>query len=112
MTNTSKITQPNAIVRELANRVQKYYLKGLTQIEIAKLLDVSVRTVQRIQTAKEFRKSLTPVTESQRAKEMQQNGYTYPQNAKELKCSKAKVGYLLKKENECTTTKATNTELK
>lgn len=79
----------------IATKVYGYYVKGLTQIEIAKLLDISVRTVRRIQTAGNFRKSLILTAESERARALKAQGYTYAEIAKVLTCSKAKVSYLL-----------------
>lgn len=73
------------------SQVYKYYLLGLNNKEIAKLLDVSEKTIQRIIKNGNFKELSKPISISEKAKELREKGLTYTQIAKALKRSKTSI---------------------
>lgn len=73
------------------NKVYKYYLLGLNNKEIAKLLEVSEKTIQRIIKNGNFKELSKPVSISEKAKELRKKGLTYTQISKALKRSKTSI---------------------
>lgn len=66
------------------NRKQKafyYYSLGLNSKEIAKLLDISHRTIQGYMQREQWKKKLNPTPIKQRAYKLHKAGYTYKELA-------------------------------
>lgn len=81
---------------ELKSRIYGYYVKGLTYKEIAKLLDVSEKTVQRIAKAGNFKELATPATRKEKVAKLRNKGLSYEEIAKALQCSRTTVYYDLR----------------
>lgn len=77
--------------------IYKYYLLGLTNKEIAKLTDLSERTIQRVIKECHFKELATPQPIAERAQSLRAKGLTYVEIAKALKCSKTSVYNYLKR---------------
>lgn len=96
-TQTPKTTKPeidpnlSASKRAAIDQAYKYFLKGLKAWEIAKLLDVSERTVQRWIAENDFKVAAEPKTISERVFELSKKGLSYTTIAKALKVSKGTV---------------------
>ncbi len=75
----------------ITDRVVAYHHKGLTQKEIAKLLDLTPRTVQRYMKAAQCREATQTKTREQKALEMHTRGMSYAEIAKRLRVCKATV---------------------
>jgi transposase len=74
------------------SRIWKYYNMGLTCPEIARLMDLSTRTVQR--SLKEVKKDAQPrpiKARELKALELHRTGYSYTEIARRLKVSKTTV---------------------
>lgn len=65
------------INKELKQRAFNYYAKGLTAKEVAKLLDLSFRTVQNWQTDEKWTEKLNPDSIKQKCYELKNKGLTY-----------------------------------
>lgn len=72
-------------------KAYQYYLKGLTAAEIAILLNVSERTVQRWKTAFKFDGYSQPVGLQSRVVELRKKGMSYTAIAKALHISRSTV---------------------
>lgn len=95
------ITAPNLVDKgELICKAYKYYLKGLTARETAKLLNVSERTVQRWKSEHGFADIAQPKALQQRAVELKKSGLSYQEIARALKVSRSSVYNYLKKGKE------------
>lgn len=77
--------------------IYKYYLLGLTNKEIAKLTDLSERTIQRVIKECHFKELAKPQPIAERAQSLRAKGLTYVEIAKALKCSKTSVYNYLKR---------------
>lgn len=75
----------------IAEKVRKYYIKGLTAKEIGKLLDLSTRTIQRYIAAGKFNELTITKTVEQKAIEMHTQGLSYAEIAKRLRVNKTTV---------------------
>ena len=82
--------------RTKEKEVFRYFLLKLTNKEIAKLTDLSVRTIQRIIIDGKFKERLKPIPIAVKARELKDSGMTYVEVAKALKCSKTSVYNWLK----------------
>lgn len=69
----------------------KYYCMGLNSKEIAKLLDVSPRTIQHYMQSENWKEKRSPATIKQRAYEMFESGLKYEEIAKTLNVSKTTI---------------------
>ena len=69
---------------------------GLTAAEVAKLLDLNVRTVQKWQTEQQWTQKLNPNSVKSKCLEMQNKGMTYTQIAEIMQISKPTVYRYLK----------------
>ncbi len=78
-------------------RAYRDYLKGLTAIETAKLIDVSMRTVQRWTSEYGFKEKANPDTLQQRAARLYKQGFSYREIAATIQKSRTTVYYYLKK---------------
>jgi DNA invertase Pin-like site-specific DNA recombinase len=83
----------NTIQQQLTDKIRRYYAMGLTYAEIAKLLDIGKRTVQRYVSDNEINKDLkaAPKSTQQKAVELSAKGFTYSEIAKKLKVTKQTV---------------------
>lgn len=77
-------------------RAYRYYLKGLTAKETAKLIDVSPRTVQRWISEYGFKGKAHPDTLQQRAARLQKEGFSYREIAATIQKSRTTVYNYLK----------------
>ena len=79
--------------RELyEEKIKRYYTMGLTYCEIAKLLDVSSRTIQRHITANELKKEINePNNLQKKAFELSAKGFSYNEIADKLRVTKTTV---------------------
>lgn len=84
--------------RTKEHSVYRYCMLGLTNNEIAKLTDLSGRTVQRIIKAGKYRETIDPQPIAAKARNLKEKGLTYAEIAKALKCSKSSVYNYLKQE--------------
>ncbi len=92
MNSTQPTPSTPASIRE---RAYQYHVKGLTCAEIAKLLDLSPRTVERYSLAEKWRERANPQPLAERAKALQKQGFSYAQIARTLAVGKSTVyGYL------------------
>lgn len=82
------------------DQVYNYFLKGLTTREIAKLTELSERTVQRTIKDGQYREIAEPQPIAQRARDLREKGLTYTAIAKALKCCKTSVYYYLHPQKE------------
>lgn len=91
--------------RELyEEKVKRYYTMGLTYCEIAKLLDVSSRTIQRHITATELKKEINEPTNLQKkAFELSAKGFSYSEIAERLNVTKTTVYMWHRKQKQATT---------
>jgi len=74
--------------------IRRYCAMGLTYTEIAKLLDIGRRTVQRYVTdngISEATKANAPKTPQQKAFDLLDDGYTYSEVAKRLRVTKQTI---------------------
>lgn len=72
-------------------KAYQYYLKGLTAAEIAILINVSERTVQRWKTAFKFDSYSQPVGLQNRVVELRKKGMSYTAIGKALQLSRSTV---------------------
>lgn len=79
-------------------RAYRYYLKGLTCIEIGKLLDLSPRTVERYSQLDKWRQRANPQPMADRARLLHQQGMSYAAIARTLAVSKSTVYNYVKEE--------------
>lgn len=77
-------------------RVYHYHLRGLTARETAKLIDVSIRTVQRWASEYRFKEKAHPDTLQQRATQLHEQGFTYREIAATIRKSRTTVYNYLK----------------
>ena len=84
--------------KSIEKLVHRYFLMGLTNREISKLVELSERTVQRVIKDGRFKERATPQPLGARALELRSKGLTYVAIAKALKCSKTTVYNYLKKQ--------------
>ena len=91
-----KSTQPPpSTPANIRERAYEYHVKGLTCAEIAKLLDLSPRTVERYSLVEKWRERANPQPLAERAKVLQKQGFSYAQIARTLAVGKSTVyGYL------------------
>lgn len=75
----------------ITEKITGYYMKGLNYKEIAKLLDISSRTVQRYVNESGCKHLTEPKTIQQRAIEMHSRGWSYAEIAKRLNVSKTSI---------------------
>ncbi|MFA6072340.1 MAG: hypothetical protein WC810_27575, partial [Janthinobacterium sp.] len=73
-----------------------YHVKGLTFSEIAKLLDLSPRTVERYSQVDEWKAKANPVALPQRAKELRERGFSFATIAQMIGVSKSTIFNYLK----------------
>jgi len=74
--------------------IRRYCAMGLTYAEIAKLLDIGRRTVQRYVTDNEISVSVkanAPKTPQQKAFDLLDEGYSYSEAAKKLRVTKQTI---------------------
>lgn len=71
--------------------VLKYHLKGLTAKEIAKLLDLSERSVQRLKRAAQLRVYTKTDKRAEIAATLYRSGYTYKEIGERLNVSRQSV---------------------
>ena len=82
--------------RTKENEVYRYFMLRLTNKEIAKLTDLSERTVQRIIKDGNYKEMAEPLPIAVKARNLRDKGLTYIDIAKALKCSKTSVYNYLK----------------
>jgi transposase len=71
-------------------QAKKYYAMGLNSKEIAKLLDVSYRTVQNWMQSEKWKESIkAPTLIKEKAKELFNSGLSYNEVAKKLNVSRS-----------------------
>ncbi|MCF2520945.1 terminase gpP N-terminus-related DNA-binding protein [Dyadobacter sp. CY351] len=80
----------------IKERAFNYHVKGLTFSEIAKLLDLSPRTVERYSQVDEWKAKANPAALPQRAKELQGRGFSCARIAQMIGVSKSTVFNYLK----------------
>ena len=68
--------------KELKESAFNYYAKGLTAKEVAKLLDLSFRTVQNWQTNERWTEKLNPDSIKQKCYDLKIKGITYKELTK------------------------------
>ena len=81
---------------DIKKKAYKYYCMGLNSKEIAKLLDISFRTVQNYMTNGKWKKKRKPTNIKYEVARLYENGFTYEQIAKEIGISRASVYLYLK----------------
>lgn len=75
------------IDKEIKEKAFLYYAKGLTCKEVAKLLDLSFRTVQNWQTEEKWTEKLNPNSIKEKCFELKTKGMSYKEVSKMLKIS-------------------------
>lgn len=75
----------------------RYYVMGLNCQEIGKLLDLSVRTIERYMQAGGWKEATNGKTIEAKAYELHESGKTYAEVAKVLRVSKGTVFNYLKR---------------
>jgi predicted transcriptional regulator len=80
----------------IRERAFNYHIKGLTFLEIGKLLDLSPRTVERYSQVDEWKAKANPVALPQRAKELRKRGFSCATIAQMIGVSKSTVFNYLK----------------
>ena len=88
------------ITKRIGKEVTRYFNMGLTSSEIAKLLDLTQRTVQRYIKKYDMRSENKPVPLEEKAFRMVQNGYSYSEIGKRLKVTKTTVYKWMRKRKE------------
>jgi len=83
--------------KEIKQKAFEYYCKGLNSKEIAKLLDVSFRTVQNWSSADKWKQTLTPTPLIEKAQAMHKRGFSYSYIAKQLNVSNSTIYNWLKR---------------
>lgn len=83
--------------RTKENEVYRYFILRLTNKEIAKLTDLSERTVQRMIKDGHYKELIEPQPIAEKAQGLRNKGLTYVAIAKALKCSKTSVYNYLKR---------------
>ena len=78
-------------------KAYKYYLKGLNSKEIAKLLDISFRTVQNYMTVGKWKQKRQPTNLQYEVLRLYESGLSYNEIARQLNISRATVYNYLKK---------------
>ncbi len=80
-----------------------YYSLGLNSKEIAKLLDISHRTIQGYMQKEQWKKKLNPTPIKQKAYKLHKAGYTYNEIAKLFNKSTNTIYYWIKQAKAGTT---------
>lgn len=75
----------------LVGMAYKYYLRGFTAKETAKMMDVSERTVRRWAVGYDFERNAKPTPFGERVAELRKKGLSYATIAQRLKCCKTTV---------------------
>ena len=81
----------------IKTKAYHYFLMGLNSKEVAKLLDISFRTVQNYIRVGKWKQSRYPTNLHYEVLKLYESGLTYPQIAKKLNISRASVYIYLKK---------------
>lgn len=81
----------NLITKEIKDKAFYYYAKGLTCKEVAKLLDLSFRTVQNWQTEEKWTEKLNPNSIKEKCFELKKKGMSYKEVSKMFKISVSSV---------------------
>jgi len=93
------------ITPEIKKKAFSYYALGLTAFEVAKLLDLNPRTVQKWQTEQKWTQKLNPNSLKDKCLEMQNKGMTYVQISEILQISKSTVNRYIKEAKTATQNK-------
>lgn len=87
-----KPTQTNSTnSTDIRERAYRYHLKGLTCLEIGKLLDLSPRTIERYSQTDKWKERANPQPLAARAKTLYKQGLSYAKIAKTLRVGKSTV---------------------
>lgn len=83
--------------RTKESEVYRYFMLRLTNKEIAKLTDLSERTIQRMIKDGHYKELAAPQPIAEKARSLRSKGLTYVAIAAALKCSKTSVYNYLKR---------------
>lgn len=92
-----EVSKKVKIDKEIKEKAFIFYAKGLTCKEIAKLLDLSFRTVQNWQTDGKWNEKLNPESIKEKCYELKKKGMSYKEISKTLKISVSTVLRYVKK---------------
>lgn len=88
------------ITKRIVKEITRYFNMGLTSSEIAKLLDLTQRTVQRHIKKYDMRGENKPLPLEEKAFRLVQDGYSYSEVGQRLKVTKTTVYKWMRKRKE------------